>query len=341
MTELLRPAETEKKTETLRPGFDVGFATDVGRERDHNEDTVAVVREAQFGMAGGREQGMLGVFDGMGGHGAGEVASSLAARVATREYLAGRNSGEAGADFAKRVVSAANRKVFDERKTRGTDMGTTAVMAIQDGNHFVVANVGDSRAYRIKPDGIAERLTTDHSLVQRLVDINQITPEEAKTHKQRNIIYRTIGDKPRVEADVIEVDLVFGERLLLCSDGLCGMVEDQVIGRIVKEAPSAQAASEAVIGAANAAGGEDNISAIVVKYGPEPKTADESKMLVDQVINNIAAEISGGKPDRQRLTQLITELLSGAVALAADRKKLNKTIAFALKVAQKYHLDFG
>lgn len=338
MTEFSRPVET-KRAETLQPGFDVGMATDVGRERDHNEDTVVATREAQFGVSSA-EKGMFGVFDGLGGHDAGELASSLAALAAGKEYQSGQNSGETWADFGKRIIGAANKKVFDERRDRRNNMGTTGVATIQLGNHFVIVHVGDSRAYRIKSRGEIERLTTDHSLVEILVASGQITREQARTHEQRNMISRVIGNEPMVEADVTEVDLAVGERLLLCSDGLSGMVEDQEIGRIVAEASSAQAASEALIAAANVAGGKDNISAIVVRKGSEIAPVDE-KALVDRVINDIAAEIGGGKPDRQRLTQLITELLSGAAALSANRQKLNKTMAFALKVAQKYGLDFG
>jgi len=143
-------------------------------------------------------------------------------------------------------------------------MGSTLVTAVLDGNRAYIAHVGDSRIYLINTQEIRQ-LTTDHSLVERLIATNQITREEARHHPQRNVIYRTIGDKLRVDVDVSVHTLSPGDCLLLCSDGLCGLVDDQTIFRIVLKADTPQAACDALVDAANAAGGDDNISVILIK----------------------------------------------------------------------------
>jgi protein phosphatase len=127
-----------------------------------------------------------------------------------------------------------------------------------------VAHIGDSRAYLINSQGI-RRLTIDHSLVERLIATNQISREEARLHPQRNVIYRTIGDKAGVDVEVSSHSLEVGDHLLLCSDGLSGMVDDAAMQHAVLAAASPQAACDALIRAANDAGGEDNISVIIVK----------------------------------------------------------------------------
>jgi protein phosphatase len=127
-----------------------------------------------------------------------------------------------------------------------------------------IAHVGDSRAYRISAQGI-QRLTLDHSLVERLIATHQITREEARFHPQRNVIYRTIGDKSKIEVEVSANLLDPGDYLLLCSDGLSGMLDDQTILKRVLEASDPQAACDALVAAANAAGGDDNISVVLVQ----------------------------------------------------------------------------
>jgi protein phosphatase len=146
-------------------------------------------------------------------------------------------------------------------------MGSTMVAAVIEGSTAYVTHVGDSRVYLINSQGIRQ-LTVDHSLVERLVATNQITREEARRHPQRNVIYRTIGDKAKLELEVTVHRLKPGDQLLLCSDGMSGMVEDQTIYRIVSSASSPQQACDDLIAAANQAGGDDNISVIVVKMIP-------------------------------------------------------------------------
>jgi protein phosphatase len=143
-------------------------------------------------------------------------------------------------------------------------MGTTCVAALVHGDEAVIAHAGDSRCYLINDHGILQ-LTSDHSLVQRLVQMKQLTPEEARTHPQRNVIYKNLGDKPTVEPDVLTQPILAGDRLLLCSDGLSNMVEDERLKQVVMLASSPQEACRQLIREANQAGGEDNITAILVQ----------------------------------------------------------------------------
>ena len=241
--------------------------SDVGVIRSHNEDCFEIDPEHQ----------MFVVADGMGGHSHGEIASRIAVE-AIRDFISKSSDEDATLPFemdAKmgrhaNVLRAAIRLAHDRvlkairQDTTLHGMGTTVVGLLLDGDVAAVAHVGDSRAYRINADSI-EQITVDHSLVESLVASNQITREEARHHPQSNVIYRTIGDKRQVTVDLDLVTLAPGDSLLLCSDGLSGMVTDDALQRLVATAASPQAACDALIDAANRAGGEDNITAIVVR----------------------------------------------------------------------------
>jgi protein phosphatase len=164
------------------------------------------------------------------------------------------------------AIQKANKAVFDLGKKMSSDMGSTIVMAVVEGNEVCLGHVGDSRAYRLNRKEIIP-LTTDHSLVERLVETGQITREQARNHPQRNVVYRTMGDKDKVEVETSSFTMSQGDRLLLCSDGLNGMVEDRAIHKIVMESGlSPQAACERLIHAANAAGGDDNITVVLLEF---------------------------------------------------------------------------
>ena len=262
--------------EQPRPQVDVrsGRRTDVGRLRTLNEDSVLAIEVTRILQSQPEPLGLYAVADGMGGHSAGEVASSTVVNALSRKAVADLASTVLTAvdpvdlkAWLEQLVETANRALYDLRKQAGTDMGSTLVAAVIDGAQAHVAHVGDSRAYLINPQGI-HRLTTDHSLVERLVATGQITPEQARNHEQRNVIYRTMGDKAKAELESSTVPLQPGDRLLLCSDGLSGMITDEQILAIVRGAPSLQGACEALIQAANAAGGTDNISAVLVEVTP-------------------------------------------------------------------------
>lgn len=270
----LAAALEERLAQVRRPAsvtLTMGYRTDVGMERTLNEDSLLALQAASVFRSRGLPVALLAVADGMGGHEAGDVASQMVIRTlaqrSSAEVLAPLAAGQPLPDAREWLAAAiqhANRAVYDQRRAAGTDMGTTLVAALVVGDTATIANVGDSRAYHLRNDGITQ-ITVDHSLVERLVATGQITREEAATHPQKNVIYRTMGDKPRVEVDFFERRLAPGEALLLCSDGLSGMVSDEHIWQIWRTSTSPQEACDRLVEAANSAGGEDNISVIIVQ----------------------------------------------------------------------------
>lgn len=266
-------ADLEQALYNLRaPGqvhFTIGQLTDVGRVRSLNEDSVlALDMTAQF-RAFALPVGVVAVADGMGGHTAGDVASQLVTRTVTQQTealtaLANGGSVPDAKAWLEQAVVMANNAVYAQRIDADNDMGCTLVLALVTGGKALIANIGDSRAYQLTPVGIAQ-ITTDHSLVERLVAVGQITLEEAREHPQRNIIYRVVGDKPKPEFDLFEHMLLPGEALLLCSDGLSGMLTDERIWQVWQMTSSPQAACARLVDEANRAGGRDNISVVIVQ----------------------------------------------------------------------------
>lgn len=249
----------------------IGRRTDVGQMRKLNEDSLLSLDLVLNNQSVSHPLGVFAVADGMGGHSAGEVASGTALAAVSRSAVddllnldPGESARLAFAHWVQKAVSAANTAVHDEVQATKNDMGTTLVMALVVEDKAFLANVGDSRAYLIS-GGAMQQVTVDHSLVERLVATGQITPEEARYHPQRNVIYRTIGDKAEIEPDTWEIQLQDRDQLLLCSDGLCGMVEDKEMLDIIHRAASPQEACEALVAAANAAGGADNITAMIIQ----------------------------------------------------------------------------
>jgi serine/threonine protein phosphatase PrpC len=226
-----------------------GWATDVGRVREGNEDAVRVDERLH----------LFAVADGMGGHRAGEVASATALEALRAAVAAGRPISEA----IESANSAVFSKAHDDENLRG--MGTTLTAAVlTDGDSIVIGHVGDSRAYRLHDDEL-EQITEDHSLVEELVREGRLTPEQAVVHPQRSIITRALGVDEQVQVDVYPLELAPGDRVLICSDGLTTMVRPADIARILRRERDPRRAAEMLVDAANAAGGEDNVSAVVVE----------------------------------------------------------------------------
>jgi PPM family protein phosphatase len=214
----------------------------------------------------------------MGGARAGEHASSLAAEAARAllQHDAARqtpNDDEAWQTLLRQAAAAANRRVYEEARqdTSRDGMGTTLTIAVIAGDRLHLASVGDSRAYLFNLGGVTEdgalsaQLTSDHSLVARLVDIGQITPDQARVHPQRNILYRTIGTDPAVAIDTRSEHLEPGDVVLLCSDGLFNHVTDEEIGQIVLQQQDPERAVDVLVALANERGGRDNISVVLVR----------------------------------------------------------------------------
>ncbi len=253
----------------------IATRTDVGMARRLNEDTIYA---GEFTTADGALGTLLLVADGMGGHQAGDVASALACAAVKAHLTEGLSAGVPADDAAWHAllgaaVAAANREVYDQARQNQAQagMGTTMTVAVLAGRRAHLAHVGDSRAYLLNPAGVSgesltwQQLTSDHSLVARLVDIGQITAEEARVHPQRNVVYRSLGGDPTVEVDTASQALAPGDVLLLCSDGLVNHVEDGELARIVFDEPSAARACERLTALANERGGKDNISVVVAR----------------------------------------------------------------------------
>jgi protein phosphatase len=207
----------------------------------------------------------------MGGHQAGEVASALAARIVASyltqdiyiPYLrqaAHRSNQLPLADALQQAVEAANQAVHDQ--VPGS--GTTLTCALVINSRAYLAHVGDSRAYLYYNQEL-KQITRDHSVVDKLVELGQISAEAAAVHPQRNVLYRAVGQGEQLEIDIHLLDLPVSSRLVLCSDGLWGMLPDSVIQAILASASTPQDACHALIAAANDAGGRDNITVIVIE----------------------------------------------------------------------------
>ena len=238
-----------RSTERTRRGSVTKFGsrTDVGNVRDQNEDSL-IVRPPLFVVA-----------DGMGGHAAGEVASEIA--VNTISELA---PDHADAEALGRAVEEANRDIINAAISgKGREgMGTTVTAAILERNHLVIAQVGDSRAYLLH-NGEMTQLTRDHSLMANMIEAGQITPEEARFHPNRSVITRALGNDPDTIPDLYEINVEDGDRLLLCSDGLYSMLEDDEIAAVMRRVSDPQRCAAVLVNGAIAAGGHDNVTVIV------------------------------------------------------------------------------
>lgn len=251
----------------------LGIAQDVGRVRNHNEDTLMVFSGELGGLHTMPQFGLYIIADGMGGHSMGERASAVAARTLARDVLSAMTPALLAnpdqddvdrpllTDVLENGILRANHAVHAEV----ADGGTTLTAALVVGESLVIGHVGDSRAYLVHPNG-CEQVTRDHTLVQRLKELGQITEEEAAVHPQRSVLYRAVGQGEGLEVDIISRRIEPGARLLLCSDGMWGLVPDHVILQIMRNAAGPQAAATALVEAANQAGGPDNISVIIVQF---------------------------------------------------------------------------
>jgi len=244
--------------------WQIAGLTHVGMKREMNEDKLMMletVTEKELAC------GLYVVADGMGGHEHGEIASGLTIQAIQNQFNQASFSNTAYNEWLSAAIHAANEAVITHQTDKNIEkkMGSTLVMALVVDGQAHIANVGDSRAYHLNENFI-KQISVDHSLVERLIEIGQITREEARTHKQRNVIYSTVGDsKAKLQIGLFNIEVQSGDRLLLCSDGLSGMLTDEQILNISRSHTSAAAACQTLIKAANAAGGEDNITAILIE----------------------------------------------------------------------------
>ena len=243
----------------------------VGKQRELNEDSLLVLTSTLAGNAGNVPFGLYIVADGMGGHQYGEVASNTAMRTFSGHIMRQFHSylfnlpttplDESLHDLMSAGVTQAQEAI--QRDAPGS--GTTLTAALVLGNQITIAHVGDSRAYAVYPDGRFDLITRDHSLVGRLEELGQITAEEAANHPQKNVLYRALGQGEVLEPDLFSVTFPKNGMLMLCSDGLWGVLKEQQMHQAINDAPTLEDACQNLVNAANAAGGPDNISVVIVK----------------------------------------------------------------------------
>jgi protein phosphatase len=243
--------------------------TDVGRKRKGNEDSLFV----------NAEQNLFVVADGMGGHAAGEVASRVAVESINEFVCLTSGDEEITWPFGldqnmsydgnrlKTAVRYANRKVLEAMKERSEyeGMATTVAAVLVDGEEANLAHVGDSRVYLFR-EAALEQLTSDHSWVNEQLQSGVISPDQARSHPLRNVVTRALGGKPDLQVEMQLHKLLPGDLLLLCSDGLTTMVPDEEIARVLRESgDDVPKASQELVAAANAHGGEDNITVLLIR----------------------------------------------------------------------------
>ncbi len=265
-----REAETPI-TEVRASPLDVGQASDIGNARETNEDAFFTLQALAGTSAQPVPLALLMVADGMGGHARGEEASSIAVRVASgvivREVLLpmlASRPAEATSrpvhDILGEAISSANEAVSQIE----ADTGTTLTSALIVGHSAYLAHVGDSRAYYLDR-GELHQITQDHSIVNRLVQLGQISADEAHSHPQRNYLYRAVGQGAELQSDTYLQRLAKGSYLILCTDGLWNEVTEQEIVDVVGTSVSSQEAANRLVDRANDRGGEDNITVLIAK----------------------------------------------------------------------------
>jgi len=248
-----------------------GSITDVGKRRRSNQDRMAIVRgEALHGEL----DALIVIADGMGGTQGGEIASEMVVETVQEivaDYLADRGGDTAATDapcLLREAIRESHRRVR-LRQAEDVDlvaMGTTCVAAILDANTLTLANVGDSRAYLLR-EGVLRQVTADHSSVWEQVQAGAMTPEEARNSRFRNQITRAVGSSVNATPDIYTIELIEGDSVLLCSDGLSSEVAEAEIARLLAGVEDPQAACENLLDAALTAGGRDNVTMIALRYG--------------------------------------------------------------------------
>ncbi|HEX3298693.1 MAG TPA: Stp1/IreP family PP2C-type Ser/Thr phosphatase [Actinomycetota bacterium] len=278
-----------------------GVATDTGRVRDHNEDAYIV------------EPPLYAIADGMGGANAGEVASQLALETIGEMQRAGETTLDDEVREANRVVFA---RSGEDAKFAGMGTTVTAALASADALHLV--HVGDSRAYLLRA-GSLRQLTRDHTLVDRMVQAGEISRDEADVHPHRNVLIRALGTEPKVDVEALDLGLLEGDQVLLCSDGLHDMVTESQISAILDIARGApQDAADRLVRSANRAGGIDNITAIVLEVEPgEPEVGTVAD-------GPTASELSTRRVPWRAITVVLATIVLLLVAYTVFRSYLER-----------------
>jgi PPM family protein phosphatase len=283
----------------------VGAKSDVGRMRNDNQDSYLA------------DDPVFAVADGVGGHLGGDVASATAVRVIQEATQSGVQPGQLR-DLLRKVNSAIWEKSQSAPHLRG--MGTTCTLALLEDGSAHLAHVGDSRAYLFRA-GELSQITEDHNLVGRMVTEGRLTREEAAHHPQRNIITRALGLDRDVDVDLLTQELAGGDRLVLCSDGLSSMIEERTLAQVLADERDPQIAADRLVDAANQAGGEDNITVVLVDVlgdarppAPAPQPTSARSATPMQASEGAAREPGWGR--RLAWGLLLIVLLAGGVLAA-------------------------
>ena len=317
---------TTRQTGGLPVATIAAGATDTGQERDHNEDTfnIAIPPDPAVLQSLGA---LYLVADGMGGHQAGEVASARACEVIPYEYYL--PSGVVDENLAARLLRAmrkANQAVYtlSQESAQRKGMGTTTVAAVVRGSEIHIANVGDSRAYLFR-GGKLDQITEDHSFVQEQIRAGILTKEMARNHPQKNVITRAMGHRAEVEVDTFAARLRPGDKVLLCSDGLTGPVSEEQIADILQNYPIDEAVTR-LIAQANANGGPDNITVLLIEARVMQPGTPPAQMIPPVAVRPVAAPRAGeaapappapppSQPARARKSRSAYLLLGGLAVL--------------------------
>jgi len=243
--------------------LDYSYRTDVGLVRRHNEDAVKILKNPDYLL--------MMIADGMGGHTSGDVAANLAIEHIEKTFENGLNlpTKEVAATWLSDALKAINEKILAyAAKNKVRKMGTTMVITVVTNNYITIANIGDSRAY-ILANNHLRQITKDHTFVRELVEKGQISERAAKLHPQKNVINRALGASKKLQTDIVTVEHYDIDGLLLCTDGLTGLVEDLEIFKTLSKTTSAEAKMTELIESANARGGRDNISVAWAQFETE------------------------------------------------------------------------
>lgn len=268
---MLSPPSGTVQTSTM--SFEFFCLTDPGRARDNNEDSVAVDEQAALAV----------LADGMGGYNAGEIASGMATAFIKSElgrWLTEASAQASDADVRRAMdicVENANRAIYNAANSNPqyAGMGTTLVVCVLREGRLLVGHIGDSRAYRLRAGKLVQ-ITKDHSLLQEQLDAGLITPEQAAYSSNKNLVTRAVGVEDSVLLETHLHDLQPGDLILLCSDGLSDMISDDEIAAVLQSTNDLPEAGTALVAAANAAGGRDNIAVILVRAVGAPAAAGRS-----------------------------------------------------------------
>jgi PPM family protein phosphatase len=281
--------------------------TDVGRQRHTNEDRFY------------ESAPLFAVADGMGGARAGEVAS----QIAVDEFAEQAGAGGSPEEKLAAIVQAANRKIYDlaQSDESHAGMGTTLTAALVSDTEVSLGHVGDSRAYRFRDDEL-ERLTQDHSLVEELMRMGKLSPEDAESDPRRSIITRALGPEPDVDVETCTYPAKDGDVYLLCSDGLTGMLPEERVAEILRARSSLEQAAQALVDDANARGGKDNITVLLFKLAEQVKEGTD-----------VESDTLSGSEDPVPATAAPADPSGDTVVLSREEAEADRTKATTATVA--------